>query len=369
MALFGCLALFVFGLGLVVAPRQAVEAPEPSFSEQARAAALSETIRLRDAGRALGQAAAGTPEPAAGTAADALQPGMDTTVRLLTTQAQALLAPDAGAGSGSGAAESSPAGTPSPGVPASPADTPGSAAALAAALAESGGHRLADAGAAEGGMARLLAAVGTAQLLASAALAGPAGAGTHLPAALTSPEPSGSCPQGSATSTPAPAPTSTPLPTAAQDAGGGQTATEQAALAAAVRAETATVYAYQVALTRLPGDAALTASGHLDRHEALLRAAESLSRGVCAPVPPREAGYALDPGFLSAPAAGLGGLETAMLPVYGDVIALSSGETRQWAIAALLETARRAGSWGADPGPLPGLTADPALFPSLPARH
>ena len=347
-----------------MAPRQAVEAPKPSFSEQARVAALSETLRLRDAGRALGRAAAGTPEPAAGTAADAPQPAMETTVRLLTTQARALLAPDSGAGSG--AAESSPAGTPSPAAPAGPADTPGSAAALAAALAESGGQRLADAAAAEGGMARLLAAVGTAQLLASAALAGPTGAGTPLPAALTSPEPSGSCPSGSATSTPTPAPT--PLPTAAQDADGGQTATEQAALAAAVRAETATVYAYQVALTRLPGDAALTASGHLDRHEALLRTAESLSRGVCAPVPPREAGYALDPGFLSTPAAGLGVLETAMLPVYGDVIALSAGETRQWAIAALLETARRAGSWGADTGPLPGLTADPAAFPSLPAR-
>ena len=54
----------------------------------------------------------------------------------------------------------------------------------------------------------------------------------------------------------------------------------------------------------------------------------------CSAVPPREAGYALGQSFLASPAAGLGDLEAAALPVYGDLVALSEGETRQWAIAA-----------------------------------
>ncbi len=123
-----------------------------------------------------------------------------------------------------------------------------------------------------------------------------------------------------------------------------------------------------MALPRLGGTAAESAAGYLVRHEELLEAAESLSRNHCSPVPLREAGYALDPGFIAAPAVGLGVLENATLPVYGDLVALSDGETRQWAIAALLGAARRAESWGAEAGALPGLAADPALFPSLPAR-
>jgi hypothetical protein len=45
---------------------------------------------------------------------------------------------------------------------------------------------------------------------------------------------------------------------------------------------------------------------------------------------------------------------------------MSEGETRQWAISGLVGAARRAALWGADPGVLPGLTADPDGFPGLP---
>ncbi|MEO5781020.1 MULTISPECIES: ferritin-like domain-containing protein [Arthrobacter] len=353
IALLACLALVVFGLGVAVAPRQAVEAPEPPFSEQARAAALANTLRLRDAGGRLGRAAAGTEEPAADTLPDAQQSAVDETVRLLTTQARALLAP------GGGAARTPLSGTSTPIPPTNAEDATGSAAGLAAALAESGGQRLADAAASDGGIARLLAAVGTAQLLQSASLAAADGAAAPPQAVPHAPQPSETCPPGS------PTPSSTAAPEA--DEGTGNPSL-QAGLAATVRTEAATVYAYQVALTRLEGDAARSASGYLAQHEALLRTSESLSRALCSPVPPREAGYTLAPGFLDAPAPGLGVLETTMLPGYGDVIALSTGETRQWAIAALLETARRAVSWGADAGALPGVAADPATFPSLPAQ-
>ena len=110
-----------------------------------------------------------------------------------------------------------------------------------------------------------------------------------------------------------------------------------------------------MALPRLGGAAAKSAAEQLAHHEALLSGAASLSRLHCAAVPPREAGYVLDPAFLDSPAAGLGGLEAAALPVYGDLVALSEGETRQWAIAALLSAGKRAVLWGADTGALPGL--------------
>jgi hypothetical protein len=136
-----------------------------------------------------------------------------------------------------------------------------------------------------------------------------------------------------------------------------------AALAAVVRTEAQTIYGYQVALPRLGRDAAKSAAVQLAHHEALLRSAESLTRLNCSAVPPREAGYTLSQSFLASPATGLGSLEAAALPPYGDLVALSGGKTRQWAVAALLDSGRRTVLWGADPGALPGL--DRASIPSL----
>jgi hypothetical protein len=144
-------------------------------------------------------------------------------------------------------------------------------------------------------------------------------------------------------------------------------ATLPGALAATVRTELETVYGYQVALTRLDGAAAARAWEQLARHEALAAGAEALSRVQCAPVPQREAGYTMKQNFLAAPAAGLGRLEASALPVYGDLVALSEGQTRQWAISGLVGAARRSALWGAETGALPGLAADPAGFPELPA--
>ena len=339
--LWACVALVVVSLGASVTPAQPRKPAEPPFSEQARAAALSEALRLSAAGEQLGQA---VPGPASGAA----QASISRTVSLLTTQARALLAPG-----DAPLAAASP--TPSP-LP------PSSVSGLVDALASSGGQRLADAAKADGGMARLLAAVGTAQLLQASALAAAAGAAppAQVPAAaeVTAPERPGACPPESA---------------AASSSAGGQhvpsgAATLAAALARAVRTEAETVYGYQVALTRLSGEAAAAAAAQLARHEALLSGAEALSRLHCVPIPPREAGYTLESSFLASPATGLAGLEAATLPVYGDLVALSTGETRQWAVSALLGGSRRAAAWGADTGPVPGLAADPAAFPPLPAE-
>ena len=378
-----CLALVVVSLGAVLIPARPPEPAEPPFSEQARAAALAETLQLLDAGSQLGTAKQDRPKDSSAESADgppaaAGNPDVKRTVTLLTTQAQALLAPGespaaaataAVTNSGpatpqapatssaspapSGSGQSS-ADQPSAGASASP--LPSTAAGLVAALAKSGKQRLADAAVADGGMARLLAAVGTAQLLQASALA--AGTGTAAPAAdVASPQPSGTCPSPSASSQSDAAQSGPGQSAAAASLGG--------ALAAVVRTEAQTIYGYQVALPRLRGDQAKSAAEKLARHDTLLSGAESLSRLHCSAVPPREAGYTLGQSFLASPAAGLGNLEAATLPAYGDLVALSEGETRQWAIAALVGAGKRAVLWGTDPGALPGL--DPATLPSQPS--
>src|SRR5690606_33723619 len=136
----------------------------------------------------------------------------------------------------------------------------------AADLATSGRQRLSDAAAADGGMARLLAAVGTAQLLQSSSLAAAAGApdpaatppGPALP--VQSPA-AGACPAATASPSAAPFRSSA---SAAADAGlpdsGLPGPDLPDALAALVRTELETVYGYQVALTRLDGAAAKSAA-------------------------------------------------------------------------------------------------------------
>jgi len=386
-ALLVCLALVVVSLGVVLMPARPPLPAQPPFSERARAAALAETVRLKESGSQLGAAEQTgskdrTAPNADGPSASAGNPAIDRTVTLLTTQAQALLAPGenpadatgaAAAGSGRATPPATSTATPAPSVSgqssagasstrAAVAPLPSTAASLVTALAKSGTQRLADAAVADGGMARLLAAVGTGQLLQASALA--AGTGTAAPAAdVASPQPSGTCPS----------PSASPQSDAAQSDAGQSAAGQSAAasslggaLAAVVRTEAQTIYAYQVALPRLDGVAAKSAAELLARHDTLLSGAESLSRLHCSPVPPREAGYTLGQSFLTSPAAGLGNLEAATLPAYGDLVALSEGATRQWAIASLLGAGKRAVLWGADPGALPGL--DPATQPSQPSQ-
>ena len=332
VALLACIALVVLSLGVALTPSSRQQPAEPPFSERARAAALSETLRLRAAIEPLRDST-----PAAG------QGPLLQTVTLLTTQARALLAP----GRDEPAAPSQGAQT-----PASAAPSPASAATVVTELAASAAQRLADAAVADGGIARLLAAVGTAQLLQASSLASATGVALPEQAEPAAPQVADTCPGA-----PGPAP--------AEGSGSGATAAH--ALEAAVRTEQQNVYGYQLALTRLGGEPAKSAAARLVRHESLLDGAKSLMLRSCVTPPPPEAGYSVAPTFLVAPAVGLARLETGALPVYGDLVALSEGDARRWAISALLDTARGATLWGAEPGPLPGLAADPASFPALPA--
>ena len=382
IALLACLALVVVSLGIALSPGSPKEPAEPPFSEQARSAALADSMRLRAAGEELAGSTSGDAAPA-----------VAQTVSLLTSQARALLLPgreepETAVSAGPDAPPAAPSGAQSGARSAAPsgaatgaesaAALPPSADALAAALADSAAQRLADAAVADGGMARLLAAVGTAQLLQASSLAAAAGAPAPAVPDPAVPPLSGTCPS------PAASPSSSPAGASAASAGAGAAAptlpgalaasagagaaapTLPGALAATVRTEHEAVYGYQVALTRLGGAAAGRASEQLALHEALAAGAEALSRVHCAPVPQREAGYSMEQDFLTDPSAGLGGLEASALPVYGDLVALSEGQTRQWAIAGLVGAARRSAAWGAETGALPGLAVDPAGFPELP---
>ena len=180
-ALLACLALVVVSLGVALTPVRPPEPAEPPFSEQARSAALTETLRL------LAPAPLGTGEQDFGRVhrrrvRHLPNPAVERTVRLLTSQARALLAagPRASFGPCSlGPQPHTPAAASLPPLasaaavccPAPAAPLPATAAALATELADSAAQRLADAAVADGGMARLLAAVGTAQLLQASALA------------------------------------------------------------------------------------------------------------------------------------------------------------------------------------------------------
>ncbi|MFC9333447.1 DUF4439 domain-containing protein [Arthrobacter sp. NPDC057009] len=398
-ALLALAAFLVLSLGFALIPRESPAPAAPSFSEQARTAALAETLDLRAASQQLANGSSG-----------ARRQLFSHAVTLLTTQARALLLPGGdtsspAVGTGSAPGASSAAGAsgtdgPSAGAPGTASASAGATSApapsgtatlpaLVTALSKSGKERLLHAEKADGGMARLLTAVGTAQLLQATTLA--QAAGTPPPAlpapsatqrnaatacSVTSPSGSGAPSQdGAQSSSSDQSNNSDPSSSSGQSSGSDQsgqttgpadTATLAAALVRAVRTEVETVYGYQVALTRLEGAAAEQAAGLLAKHEAVVGQAEAYTRVHCVSVPPREPGYTLDTSFLQKPAAGLASLEAGTLPVYGDLVALSDGETRKWAVSSLVAAAQRTMRWGSDPGPVPGIVLDTSLLPELP---
>lgn len=389
---FALAGLLVLTLGFAVIPGQPPAQEPPSLTEQARASALDDALALRSAGLDLADAApAGN--PVSGPA--------DRVVTLLTFHARALLP------AGSPSPSAPPPSAPAPSGPAtattapSPAPDPARTAInLAKAVAASGSRRLEDAATADGGMARLLAGAGTAQLLAAAELAAAAGdPGAVAGAATTAgntPNPAGGAPVGSADAagSPSPAPGSgrggtpgrcpAPAPAGGQEPATGAAPTEaapeagpqaaeapfagsaDAALSAVLQAGQQALYGYQAAMPRLaPADAG-SASDFLEQHRQLVADTETRLRQACLAVAPQAPGYVLDAAFLEDPARGLGALEAAALPAYGDLVALTDGADRAWALAALRQATVRTVRWGADPGPVPGIVLDTAALPVLP---
>ena len=221
------------------------------------------------------------------------------------------------------------------------------------ALWESAQTNLHSAWRADGGTARLLAATGAAQQiwavriadLSGVALPGPVPAGPgpapdaaeEVPDSADSPDAAGSsrprntgsCPAGR---TPDPAPASAP---AAAAAPAGPDAA--AALTSVINAELGTAYAYQVALAQAdPGrETAADWRTQVAGHEARGSDAVSFLADLCLPQVAPVAAYRLDPEFLGDPAGSLPDLEEQFPGVYADLVALSDGDLRGWAITRL----------------------------------
>lgn len=354
-------ALVVLSLGFSLIPADPPAPADPPFSEQARAAALQDSLDLR--------AAAGRLSASAAAVGDASPAAADKTVTLLTLQARALLSP-----ADPSAAEDDPASaTPLPSGQSGPAAGAATTAeptlaGLASALSASGVQRLTDAAKADGGMARLLAGAGTAQLLAAEDLAAAAGVPAEtLPHAGAAVSPAAGAPASDAAASACPSILPAPAAAGQEPSAAGMSAVLGSALSAAVAAEQQSLYAYQAALPRLGAGDAPAAEAFLGQHRELAAQAAAHSRAACSAPPAQPPGFVLDPGFLANPRDGLARLEVASLSAYGDVIAQADGGLRSWAIAALQSAARRAAHWNGGVGPVPGLLLDEDRLPELPA--
>lgn len=354
-------ALIVLSLGFSLIPADPPAPADPPFSEQARVAALQDSLDLR--------AAAGRLSASAEADGDANPTAADETVTLLTLQARALLSPADSSPEEDAPGSATPlrSGQSGPAAGAATTAEP-TLAGLASALSASGVQRLTDAAKSDGGMARLLAGAGTAQLLAAEDLAAAAGvAQDTLPHAGTAAPPAAGALAPDATASSCPSPLPEPGDAGREPSAAGRSAVLGSALSAAVATEQQSLYAYQAALPRLGAGDAPAAQAFLGQHRELAAQAAAHSRAACSAPPAQPPGFVLDPGFLAAPRDGLARLEVAALPAYGDVIAQADGGLRSWAIAALQSAARRAAHWNGGVGPVPGLLLDQDQLPELPA--
>ncbi|SEC34618.1 protein of unknown function [Arthrobacter woluwensis] len=222
----------------------------------------------------------------------------------------------------------------------------------------------------DGGLARLYTAAAQGRLDALGPLL-PSGApsGTDLvkPGAGA---PSASCSSGAsspdADATPAPTTAATASVSGTADAGPASSASAAPtpspravdATQAVLRAGRHLAYLYQVAEVRLDHEARADA----DRFETAVRSSGSDAaawvRAACAQPAVPEAGYELPVTFLKAPATGLGAVEEEMANAALDLVAVSEGDLRAWAMEQYLAAGSRARHWDPTAGAgsaLPGV--------------
>ncbi|MFI5085034.1 MAG: DUF4439 domain-containing protein [Actinomycetales bacterium] len=262
-------------------------------------------------------------------------------------------------GSETHSAAPAPGATVTPAVPPVPATVPDMVSKLTASAAAATDGALA----ADGVMARLLAATGAGQLTQARALAAAAGLpvpGPQVPPAPTPPAAAataaasasaGSGPAAGAAAAVTPSCSARPAPEGLNTG---------SALSAVAAAEQKAVYAYQVSATRMTNPRSSQAVALLVEHQDALAAAQDELRSSCLPVPKIQPGYQLDPGFTATPAAALAGLETQLTAVYGDLVAFTApgdggAALRRGAVTAMDNSALRAAFWGAGPSALPGI--------------
>lgn len=171
--------------------------------------------------------------------------------------------------------------------------------------------------AAEPGMARLLASVAVSQRQQALMLAGLQGLevpeGKQLPAPAPAPQPE--C----AATDPVDPPDAEPL-------------------SVAVTAEHQAAYAYEVAAARIPDGAHLT--DRAEQHAAAAVAGKSVLQGlVCTQLPTQIPAFALDAGFPDDPAGTLDQLDAELVGMYADLVGLTDGPARLWAVERFSDVA------------------------------
>ncbi len=293
------LAAVVLGFGLIVSDPNA---EHPSATQQAQHTAAQAAHELAEDARRLAGNQAASPMVAA---AD-----------ILDRQAVLLQVPVASGDS----AEASP----SPKT--SPKNEP-TVEEFVVALRSSAGRNLDQAEETEPGIARLLASIGTAQWILANDISSAA------------------------------APPPQPVEPAA-DPGRQQCMPEEEpgdevqAVRAVQLAEYRVAYAYEVTAAR-------TGSPFLqDKAQAHRSAAGELAgilNALCAEMPPPVDAYVLSPNYFTDPAPVLTAMESELITSYADLVGLSNGAVRKWAIGTLLSATLALHEGGDAPDPTPGL--------------
>lgn len=327
-ALLLLIGLLVLSIGSTITSRPR-EQPGPGPGERARISAVAQTNALLDQTQQL-----------SGGALPAVDPALKYAVSTLTAASASLARPDpAGPAFASPTPTTTQAATDGSGPPTT--DLPG----LIAGLGKAAGDNLLAARSVDPGMARLLAAIGTGQALASQYLAQLSGLPTAVIAfpATGQPDSSDAAAACSGPAEPA-APENSSAPTLPQG------------LAAVALAEQKSVYAYQLVAARIPSEESFKiAVKLLATHRTSLDSAEQKLRSLCAQAPIREPAFVLAPGFLNQPASGLASVEDQAALAYGDLIGLSEGPVRDWGISQLLKAGQDQLLWSPPMRALPGM--------------
>ncbi|MFJ7748410.1 DUF4439 domain-containing protein [Arthrobacter sp. NPDC097144] len=269
------------------------------------------------------------------------------------------------------------------GIPAftlpSPEAHAGAAEEYVAALSDSARASLDAAMRADDGTARLLASTGAAQQVLAVRAAG--AAGLPAPEAWTpprAPQPGADRDSDPASDGSCPGEQDVTVPAQAQ---GGPDAA--GALQGAVDAEYGAAYAYEVAMARTPEPAGRSSlrearNGHLAAGALAVQLLPQLCLPALTPAP----AYSLPSSFALDPASALAALEGSLPGVYADLAALGTGSVRALAAQRLVQVsadlyadtaaadifAESGSGVSAFPVPAaPGLDAEPAALPRLPA--
>ncbi len=349
LVLFLALGAVVLSFGLVAGSSGASD-PAPTFSETALADARAAARNLA----AEAQALAGEGQDPLATELRQQAEGLRTQAALLADTGQAQRS-SAAAGGGARTADAADPQTPE----------------YLQELAESADVNLRAAWRADPGTARLLAAAGAAQQVWAArgsALAGPdpsgpargTGAADRGGPGTAAADAGGNDPGAGADSPECPddaVPGAAEFPAAAPDAA--------AALRAAVDAEFGTAYAYEVALAQVrpPEPVRTQWQTRVTEHESRGADAVAYLPGLCLPAVAPVAGYRLEAAFLQDPAAGLPALEQQFPAVYADLVALSEGGLRSWAIGRLAAVTNELYLQADTVPAVPGLAAVPDDLP------